>query len=114
MLSGRSPAKAWVIFNGERDTTGATSTANTNRQIVASYNVTSVSRVAAGQYRVNVPAGVLPDVNYLTVMSSIGQGYASRDAAFTNTATQAGLTTRALQSPGTLADVAAVDVAIFD
>lgn len=76
--------------------------------------VTSVSRVAAGQYRINVPAGVLPDASYLTVMSSIGQGYASRDAAFTNTATQAGLTTRALQTPGTLADVAAVDVAIFD
>lgn len=114
MLSGKSPAKAWVFFNGERDSTGTTSSANTNRQILASYNVTSVSRVAAGQYRVNVAAGVLPDTSYLVLTSSVGQGYSSRDAGFTNTTTQAGVTTRALQSPGTLTDVAAVDVAIFD
>lgn len=113
MLGGQSPAKAWVQFNGERNTSGTLDATNTNRQIIASYNVTSVARVAAGQYRVNFTTG-MPDANYVCLNSGIGQGFSSRDASFTNTTSQCGITTRALQTPGTLADIAAVDVVIFD
>jgi hypothetical protein len=53
--SGDAPSfacRAWVNFDGTKDTTGATSTANTNRLIRASGNVTSVLRNAAGDYTI--------------------------------------------------------------
>lgn len=114
MLGGQSPAKAWVVFDGERNTGGTLDATNTNRQIIASYRVGSVSRTAAGTYTVNIEAGALPDANYCAVMSSVGQGLASRNATFSHTATQLGVTTRSVSAPGTLIDVARVDVAIFD
>lgn len=114
LLNARGAAKAWVIFNGENDTTGAASSANTNRQIIAAYNVTSVSRSAAGTYVANISAGVLPDANYCEVYGSTGQGYASRNASVAATATALAITTRSMSVPGTLADVARVMVAIFD
>jgi hypothetical protein len=45
--------RAWVSFDGTKDTTGALSTANTNRLILASGNVTSVQRGGLGNYTVN-------------------------------------------------------------
>lgn len=53
--------RAWVLFNGTKDTTGATSTANTNRQILASGNVSSVTRTAAGTYTVNFTTAMSDD-----------------------------------------------------
>jgi hypothetical protein len=58
--------RAWVNFDGTKDTTGAASTANTNRQIRASGNVTSVLRNAAGDYTITF-ATAMPDANYCTV-----------------------------------------------
>jgi hypothetical protein len=55
--------RAWVNFDGTKDTTGAASTANTNRQIRASANVTSVLRNAAGDYTVTFSTG-MTDANY--------------------------------------------------
>lgn len=46
--------KAWVNFNG-------TTSPGTIR---SSYNVSSVTRIANGNYTVNFPAGVLADDNY--------------------------------------------------
>jgi len=51
-------ARAWVSFDGTRDTTGALSTGtstanNTNRKINASGNVSSVLRVSRGVYQIN-------------------------------------------------------------
>lgn len=87
LLNARGVAKAWGIFNGENDSSGNPSSANTNRQIISSFNVTSVSRTAAGTYVANIPSGVLPDANYCEVYGSQGQGMATRNATFTSTTT---------------------------
>jgi hypothetical protein len=55
--------RAWVNFDGTKDTTGATSTANTNRLIRGSGNVASVLRNAAGDYTVTFTTA-MPDANY--------------------------------------------------
>jgi hypothetical protein len=55
--------RAWVNFDGTKDTTGAASTANTNRQIRASGNVTSVLRNGTGDYTITFTTA-MPDANY--------------------------------------------------
>jgi len=75
-VAGTAPiygVRAWVNFDGTKDTTGATSTANTNRLIRASGNVTSVLRNATGDYTLTYTTA-MPDADY-----SIG-GTASRSA----------------------------------
>jgi hypothetical protein len=70
--TGSAPAyacRAWVNFDGTRDTTGAVSTANTNRLIRASGNVASVLRNAAGGYTVNFTTA-MSDANYSVVLTS--------------------------------------------
>ena len=114
LLNAKGAAKAWVIFSGDTDSTGAASSANTNRQILASFNVDSVARTAAGTYVANLTSGALADANYCEVYGSVGQGMASRNATFTPTATQLGITTRSVGAPGTLADVSRCMVVIFD
>jgi hypothetical protein len=64
--TGSAPAyacRAWVNFDGTRDTTGAVSTANTNRLIRASGNVTSVLRNGAGDYTVTFTTA-MSDADY--------------------------------------------------
>lgn len=64
--TGSAPAyacRAWVNFDGTRDTSGAVSTANTNRFIRASGNVTSVLRNAAGDYTITFTTP-MSDANY--------------------------------------------------
>lgn len=63
--------RAWVNFDGSRDSTGALSTSNTNRFLRASGNVTSVLRNAAGSYTITF-ATAMPDVNYAAVITSGG------------------------------------------
>ena len=55
--------RAWVSFDGTKDTTGATSTANTNRLIRGSGNVTSVLRNSAGNYTITFTTA-MTDANY--------------------------------------------------
>jgi hypothetical protein len=64
--TGSAPAyacRAWVNFDGTRDTTGAVSTANTNRLIRSSGNVTSILRNADGDYTVTFTTA-MTDANY--------------------------------------------------
>ena len=68
-VAGTAPiygARAWVNFDGTKDTTGATSTANTNRLIRASGNVTSVLRNGAGDFTVTFTTN-MPDANFTAV-----------------------------------------------
>lgn len=68
--------RAWVNFDGTKDTTGAASTANTNRQIRASGNVSGVLRNGAGDYTITFTTA-MPDANYITIgaaSSSAGEG----------------------------------------
>jgi hypothetical protein len=64
--SGDAPTyacRAWVNFDGTKDTTGAASTSNTNRLIRSSGNVTSVLRNGTGTYTITITTA-LPDSNY--------------------------------------------------
>lgn len=62
---------AWVNFDGTKDTTGAASTANTNRLIRASSNVTSVLRNGTGNYTINFTTPMV-DANYAITGSCLG------------------------------------------
>ena len=55
--------RAWVLFDGTKDSTGAASTANTNRLILSSGNVSSVLRNGTGDYTVNFTTA-LADANF--------------------------------------------------
>ena len=64
--SGSAPSyacRAWVNFDGTRDSSGAVSTANTNRLIRASGNVTSVLRNSVGDYTITFTTP-MSDANY--------------------------------------------------
>lgn len=63
--------RAWVNFDGTKDTTGTVSTSNTNRQIRQSGNVASVLRNALGDYTVTFTTA-MPDANYAVVVTTCG------------------------------------------
>lgn len=84
--------RAWVTFDGTRDSTGAASTANTNRFIRASGNVTSVLRNALGDYTITFTTA-MPDANYC-VTGTCGQGNVSGTPAAVRPATAAAGTLR--------------------
>jgi hypothetical protein len=69
--------RAWVNFDGTKDTTGTTSTANTNRLIRGSGNVGNVLRNGAGDYTVNFSAS-MANADYAVL------GTVNTDASFTN------------------------------
>lgn len=65
--TGSAPSyacRAWVNFDGTRDSSGAVSTANTNRLIRASGNVTSVLRNGLGDYTITFTTP-MSDANYV-------------------------------------------------
>jgi hypothetical protein len=62
-------ARAWVSFSGTLDSTGAVSSANTNRFINGSGNVTNVLRQATGQYYIFF-ATPMPDAGYAFSISA--------------------------------------------
>ena len=62
--------RAWVNFDGTRDSTGASNTNNTNRFIRGSGNVASVLRNGTGDYTITFTIA-MPDTNYA---ESIGIG----------------------------------------
>jgi hypothetical protein len=71
--TGSAPAyacRAWVNFDGTRDTSGAVSTANTNRLIRASGNVTSVLRNSVGNYTITFTTP-MSDANYSAAGNSV-------------------------------------------
>lgn len=64
--TGSAPAfaaRAWVNFDGTRDTSGAASTTNTDRFIRGSGNIASVTRTAAGEYTINFITA-MPNASY--------------------------------------------------
>jgi hypothetical protein len=60
--------RAWVNFDGSKDTTGATSTANTNRLIRDSGNVASVLRNAQGEFTITFSTA-MPTASYAAICS---------------------------------------------
>jgi len=70
--SGSAPifaARAWVAFDGTRDSSGATNSSNTNRYIYSSGNVTSVLKTNTGSYTITMTTA-LDDANYAIVATS--------------------------------------------
>jgi len=77
--SGSAPSyacRAWVNFDGTRDTTGAVSTANTNRFIRSSGNVASVLRNAVGDYTITFTTA-MSDANYSICLSTLSTNTSS-------------------------------------
>jgi len=121
--SGSAPiygCRAWVNFDGTKDTTGATSTANTNRLIRASGNVTSVLRNGVGDYTVTFTTA-MPDGNYSIALSASGvyngtvfcTDGSSDLAPNPRTSSSIRFGTRGGASSGAASDPAYVNVAIF-
>ena len=73
--------RAWVNFDGKRDSTGATSTANTARFIRASGNVSSVMRNGTGDYTVNFTAP-MEDADYSAISSGESRASSGSVAAY--------------------------------
>lgn len=59
-------ARAWVNFDGTRDSSGTTTSANTNRFIYGSGNVASVLKTATGTYTITFTTA-MADANYAVV-----------------------------------------------
>jgi hypothetical protein len=55
--------RAWVRFNGNKNSSGVTDASNTARQILGSGNVTSVTKISSGRYTVDFEVD-LPSDNY--------------------------------------------------
>ena len=110
--------KAWVNFDGTKDTTGATSTANTNRLIRASNNVTSVLRNGTGDYTVTFTTA-MADANYSATFGSAVEGASVGGFACINDAsipTASALRIRSVSTGATstvISDKAYIHVAIF-
>jgi hypothetical protein len=82
--TGSAPAyacRAWVNFDGTRDTSGAVSTANTNRLIRASGNVTSVLRNGTGDYTITFTTA-MSDANYSVLLTGDNQGTTTTNGGF--------------------------------
>jgi hypothetical protein len=103
--------RAWVNFDGTKDTTGATSTANTNRLILGSGNVASVLRNALGNYTVTFTTA-MPDANYAVTASCSGALNTNVNGVETGTLATGSVSLFLNNQSGAL-DLAAVSVAIF-
>ena len=62
--------RAWVRFSGANDINGNASSANTNRQIIASGNITQVTRTSLGNYDIYITTG-FANTNYSVVANII-------------------------------------------
>jgi hypothetical protein len=109
--------RAWVRFDGTLDASGAASTANTNRRIIASGNVSSVLRAGKGTYTVTFTTA-MPSVDYAAVVSArhdLGNTYACNADTSALTTTSVAIAT-GWQSPttgGNTYDPTSVNLSVF-
>ncbi len=104
--------RAWVNFDGTRDSTGAASTANTARFIRASGNVSSVVRNGVGDYTVNFTTA-MPDANYATFVTGTRTEGMEAGVNPNSAATVSAIRVSTAGSGGAAADVSTCHVAIF-
>ena len=113
--------RAWVNFNGNKDTSGSDSTSNTNRLINGSGNVTSVLRTAAGQYTVNFTTA-MPDDDYCVVLGGCIDDVSATVGYYIGVSTASGVvdtkSTTQLQimtknQNGAVVDLVSANIAIF-
>lgn len=114
--------RAFVNFDGTKDTTGAVSELNTDRLIRAAGNISSVTRNSEGSYTITF-SPALPDSNYAVVITTCGnaatdtsRGGVVRGAAASGanlkTTTQLAIVT-GTTSTGAVKDLAEVNVIII-
>lgn len=107
--------RAWVNFDGTRDSSGTTSTANTNRFIRSSGNVSSVFRNATGDYTITLTAA-MPSADYVISNSTGGTGVPSAFRVMDDNTprTASGFRIASFNSTTAAAvDIAQVNIAIF-
>jgi hypothetical protein len=120
--TGSAPSyacRAWVNFDGTRDTTGAVSTANTNRFIRSSGNVTSVLRNGLGDYTITFTTA-MSDANYVTIantnqvaLGNVSSGTTIRGVDSSFILSSSVRIETGSNSSGANADVTVINVAIF-
>ena len=103
--------RAWVNFDGTRDTTGAVSTANTPRLIRGSGNVSSVVRNGAGDYTVNFTTA-MPDANY-AVAATNNNSTGNAPITFSTSQNTGSAVVRVIRGSGAFDDVSGVFVAVL-
>ena len=104
--------RAWVSFDGTKDTTGAVSIANTNRLIRGSGNVTSVLRNAAGDYTINFTTA-MTDANYCAVGTTGPKGANSESVTVFAYTSSSAVRVQSHSGGATLADAANLNWSIF-
>ena len=115
-VSGTAPiymCRAWVNFDGTKDTTGAASTANTNRLIRGSGNVTSVLRNGTGDYTITFTTA-MTDASY--AVSAISGNVAA--GGYIRTPVSSGyaagsMRVESLSTSAALLDAATINITIF-
>lgn len=125
-LSGQVPgiAKAWVKFDGTRDSSGNVSTAATNRFIYSSYNIdyvykattTNTPTTSGGDYRIYFKPNVIATANYAVVgTSNERRGTTSYGwlQPYTFTTSFVGVRVHPPIWPGDVTDPTHISVAIF-
>jgi len=105
--SGTSAAKAWVNFNG-------TGTIGVNQTIRSSYNVSSVSKTASGEYTINFTSP-MTDSNYAIAGAAndnflVASGY---PVFYLVSQSQSSFSIATGQSTGNNADATIVTAAVF-
>ena len=107
--------RAWVNFDGTKDSTGAASTANTARLIRASGNVDSVMRNGVGDYTVNFITAMVDD-GYAPLITASGDfaPYLLKDSSIWSlTSSSCRIVTGAGSSETLLQDRSILSVSIF-
>jgi len=102
-LTANTTTKAWARFNG------------TTATVLASYNVTSVTRASAGAYTVNFTTGAVTDANYAFSISGAAPTNAVSYYASSTTSSALGVGVLNIAGGGiiTSADSTVVAVTVF-
>ena len=112
--------RAWVNFDGTRNTSGVADATNTNRFIygngIASGNVTSVLRNGLGDYTVYFSTA-MPDINFSVVainstLNTSGQGYMNPCEVYASRATNAVRITTSIYNASYFLDVISLNVIV--
>ena len=111
-LASMFACRAWVSFDGTKDTTGAVSTSNTNRLIRGSGNVTSVLRNAAGDYTITFTTA-MTDANYCAIGTTGPKGNNSESVSVFAYTSSSAVRVQSHSGGAVLADAANLNWSIF-
>lgn len=111
-VTNQGIAKSWVTCNCTKDTTGAVSTANTNRLINSQLGVTSVLRNALGDFTVTLSSS-MSDANFNFIASGFRSTNETIVARISGTPTSNTLRVLTFDRTGATVDPEYLNIAIF-